>query len=108
MHTRIKMIRKKLGLNQTDFANQIGLTQTSLTMIESEKRVLTDKNIKIICSVFNANERWIRTGNGEMFNSSPYEKEFCDVINNLTPELQQYLLIMAKELLNTQEKLLKL
>ena len=41
-----------------------------------------------------------------MFFSSPYEKEFTDIFGHLTPETQQYLLLMAKELLNTQQKLL--
>lgn len=42
-----------------------------------------------------------------MFNSSPYEKEFTTIFGHLTPETQKYLLLMAKELLNTQQKLLK-
>lgn len=106
MNTRIKILRKSLGLNQTDFAKQIGLTQTSLTMIESGKRTLTDKNIKIICSIFNVNESWIRNGEGDKFSFSPYEKEFVEIFENLIPDTQQYLLLMAKELLKTQEKLL--
>ncbi len=106
MNNQIKTLRKSLGLNQTDFAKQIGLTQTSLTMIESGKRTLTERNIKIICSTFNVNESWIRDGEGDMFKSSPYEKEFVQIFGHLTPETQQYLLLMAKELLNTQQKLL--
>jgi len=106
-NTRIKTIRKTLGLNQTDFAKQIGLTQTSLTMIENGKRNLTDKNIKIISSTYNINEQWIRTGEGDIFNSSPYEKEFLEIFDNLNPITQQYLLKMAKELLVTQNKLLE-
>ena len=41
-----------------------------------------------------------------MFLSSPYEKEFTEIFSHLTPDTQQYLLLMAKELLNTQQKLL--
>jgi hypothetical protein len=33
-------------------------------------------------------------------------KEISGIMENLTPETQQYLLLMAKELLNVQEKLL--
>jgi hypothetical protein len=35
-----------------------------------------------------------------------YVKEISDIMENLTPETQQYLLLMAQELLNVQEKLL--
>lgn len=41
-----------------------------------------------------------------MFLSSPYQKEFMVIFSSLTPVTQQYLLLMAKELLKTQQKLL--
>jgi hypothetical protein len=41
-----------------------------------------------------------------MFNASPYTKEITDIMENLTPETQQYLLLMARELVNIQGKLL--
>jgi hypothetical protein len=41
-----------------------------------------------------------------MFKDSPYLKELGDILTNLTPETQKYLLIMARELLDVQEKLL--
>lgn len=108
MIQRLKEIRKTLGFNQTDFAKHLGITQTAYSMIENGNRPLADKYIKVICSTFNISEHWIITGQGEMFTSSPYEKEFTEIFNNLTPETQEYLLTMARELLNTQKKLLKL
>ena len=103
---RLKEVRKALGFNQTNFAKQLGITQTAYSMIENGNRPLADKYIKVICSVFNVSENWLRNGKGVMFLSSPYEKDFYEIFTNLTPETQQYLLVMAKELLNTQEKLL--
>ncbi|MDP1394429.1 helix-turn-helix transcriptional regulator [Lysinibacillus capsici] len=106
MYTRIKEIRNALSMNQTEFAQHLGLSQSTLAMIEVGKRTFNDKHIKIICSTFNINEDWLRTGKGEMFNSSLYEKELIDIFDNLAPETQEYLLVIAKELLNTQKKLL--
>lgn len=106
MRQRLKEIRKVLGYNQTDFAKHLGITQTAYSMIENGNRPLADKYIKVICSTFNVNETWFCTGQGEMFLSSPYEKEFIQIFGHLAPETQQYLLLMAKELLHTQEKLL--
>jgi transcriptional regulator with XRE-family HTH domain len=106
MVQRLKEVRKALGLNQTEFAKHLGITQTAYSMIESGNRPLADKYIKVICSAFNVSETWFLTGDGEMFVSSPYEKEFTDIFGHLAPETQQYLLLMAKELLNTQQKLL--
>lgn len=103
---RLKEIRTTLGFNQTDFAGYLGITQTAYSMIENGRRPLADKYVKIICSSFQIREEWFRTGEGEMFLVSPYEKEFTRIFSHLVPETQQYLLLMAKELLRTQNKLL--
>jgi transcriptional regulator with XRE-family HTH domain len=102
---RIRLLRKTLGLNQGEFARRIGLTQTSLSMIELEKSVLTEKNIKLICATFAVNEDWLRTGNGEMFGAaSPHEKELLEVFGKLTEDTQEFILDMARNLLKRQEK----
>jgi len=75
-------------------------------MIENGYRPLAEKYIKVICSTFNVNQHWLTTGQGDMFLSSPYEKEFVEIFSHLKPITQQYLLLMAKELLITQNKLL--
>ena len=61
---RLKEIRKGLGFNQTDFAKHLGITQTAYSMIENGNRPLADKYVKIICSVFNVNEKWFLNGSG--------------------------------------------
>ncbi|MEC1178627.1 helix-turn-helix transcriptional regulator [Metasolibacillus meyeri] len=107
MYSRIKEIRNALKMNQAEFARHLGLGQSTLAMIEVGKRTFSDKHIKVICATFNINEEWLRTGEGEMFNSSLYENELISIFDNLQPETQQYLLVMAKELLNMQQKLLE-
>jgi transcriptional regulator with XRE-family HTH domain len=104
MRERLKLIRKKLGLNQTEFARLIGLRQTALSMIEVGTTALTNKNIKLICATFNVNEQWLRTGEGEMFESSPYVKELLAIFERLSPDTQDFLMEMARNLLKKQEK----
>ena len=102
---RIRLVRKTLGLNQSGFAQRIGLTQTSLSMIEQGKAALTDKNIKLICATFAVDEEWLRNGTGEMFGSvSPYEKDLMAVFGKLTADTQEFILEMAQSLLKRQEK----
>jgi transcriptional regulator with XRE-family HTH domain len=101
---RIRLIRKELGLNQHDFARKIGLTQTSMSMIEAGKAALTQKNIKLICATFGVSEGWLQTGQGEMFGSvSPYEKELLEIFDKLTADTQEFILEMAQNLLKRQE-----
>ncbi len=104
---RLKELRKTLKMTQKDFANVLGIAQTSYCMIETGKNPLSDRYIKVICSLYSVNESWLRTGEGEMFSSTPYTKEFSEIFSRLLPETQSYLLHMAKELLRTQEKLLE-
>jgi transcriptional regulator with XRE-family HTH domain len=101
---RIRLVRKTLRLNQVEFARRMGLTQTHLSMIELEKSTLTEKNIKLICATFAVDEKWLRTGKGEMFGAaSPYENELLEVFGKLTEDTQEFILDMARNLLKRQE-----
>jgi transcriptional regulator with XRE-family HTH domain len=106
---RLKYIRKTLNLTQTKFAKEIGLSQTSLGMIEVGDRKVQDRHIKTICSLFNVNENWFRTGNGEMFikvedsifkqlsekyNLNEKDLSFIKHYLNMNPQNRQYLLNM--------------
>ena len=100
---RIRVIRKSLGIKQGEFAQRIGLTQTSMSMIELGKTTLTDKNIKLICATFGVDENWLRTGKGGMFiTASPYEKELLTIFSKLSPDTQEFILDMARKLLEKQ------
>ena len=105
MKERIKAVRKALKLNQKEFAERLGMQSTALSMIEVGDNTLTEKNIRLICMTFNVDENWLRSGKGEMFTASPYEKEFFEIYGNLLPEIQESLLRLAKDLLVTQKKL---
>lgn len=101
LNEQLKKVRKALNLTQTKFAKEIGLSQTSLGMIEVGDRKVQDRHIKTICSLFNVNEDWFRTGKGEMFNKkdddflaqmtkkynlSPVEAKIADYCLNLSSE----------------------
>ena len=64
---RIIELRKHLGLNQKEFADAIGIGQSTLAMIETGKRNINQRHIKLILSAFNVNERWLLKGERSMF-----------------------------------------
>ncbi|MCA6363594.1 MAG: helix-turn-helix domain-containing protein [Bacteroidetes bacterium] len=64
---RIKLIRKTLDLSQTIFAAEIGITQTSLSQIESGKNGISYDVYKAIITRFKVDPFWLMEGNGEMF-----------------------------------------
>ena len=64
MNERIKLIRKNLKMNQTEFGAEIGATQKMVTTYETGA-VIPDKSIRLlICQKFNVNEAWLETGEG--------------------------------------------
>lgn len=106
MNSRIKELRNLLGLTQTEFGNKIGIKTSSLSDMERSQARVTQRTIISICSVFNVNENWLKTGEGEIFNrmDKNYE-EFFSIFKNLTPVLQDFLIKVANDLLDTQTKL---
>lgn len=60
-------LRQATGLTQQEFAEKIGLTRNFVWMLEKGERDPSDRTIADICRVFNVNETWLRTGEGEMF-----------------------------------------
>lgn len=60
-------LRQATGLTQQEFAEKIGLTRNFVWMLEKGERIPSDRTIADICRVFNVNETWLRTGEGEMF-----------------------------------------
>lgn len=106
MNSRIRELRKTLGLSQKDFAQKIGLKQNSVSYMEKDGATVTEQNIKTICSQFSVNEGWLRTGSGKMFlDNEKKQKEFFDIFDDLSPALQDYLIKTAKDLLDTQTKM---
>ena len=64
MNDRIKLIRKNKGLSQKEFGKRLSVTKASISRIESGINNPSDQTIKLICSEFNVNEDWLRTGAG--------------------------------------------
>ncbi|EHE95178.1 Predicted transcriptional regulator [uncultured Clostridium sp.] len=104
---RLKNIRKYFGFNQAEFAEYLGITQAAYSMIENGYRPLSDKYIRVICIIFSVSEQYLLSGEGEMFVTSPHEKELLLFYGKLVPENQKYLLMIARELFKTQKKLLQ-
>lgn len=101
MNQRIKKIRKYLKLNQTDFGKLCGKTQAAITKYETGRVMPDDAFIKLICMKFNVNEKWLRTGEGEMFsnNEDTIFKAFAEKyhLSEAEQELAKYCLSLTSE-----------
>lgn len=67
MKSRIHAVRAQADLTMAEFAKRIGMTTSSISLFESGKATPSDRTVLSICREFGVNERWLRTGEGEMF-----------------------------------------
>ncbi len=68
---RVKLLRKELGLSQSEFGEKIGKGKVAISHIESGNVGLTETNAKLICREFNVDYFWLTEGTGEMFRETP-------------------------------------
>lgn len=68
--SRIKKIRVEAELNQTEFAEKLNLSKSSISLAESDKTVLSKRVLIDICEKFNVNRTWLETGSGDPYNDA--------------------------------------
>ena len=77
---RVLMIREQLELSQEEFGERIGVTKSTISLLERKLRNPSERVIRDICREFNVNEDWLRNGTGgieNMFiNVTPLERAY--------------------------------
>lgn len=65
---RIKNLRKEvLQKTQEEFSSVIKISRSNLGSIEIGRINVTSRVISVICTEYDVNEEWVRTGDGKMF-----------------------------------------
>lgn len=67
MKNRIRELRKALDLTQKAFAERIGMKSNTIATYEMGRATPSDPTVNNICKEFGVNERWLKSGVGEMF-----------------------------------------
>lgn len=80
---RVHEIRKHFGLTMEKFGEKLGVKKTSISNIENGIRGLTEQMTLSICRVFGVNEKWLRDGEGEMFEQLLAEDEVAAYVAEL-------------------------
>lgn len=103
LYERIKLLRKsKLNMTQQDFADAINISRPNIGNIEIGRVAITDRVINDICRVFDVNESWLRTGEGEIFQELSPDEElaafFGDVMHDETDTFKKRFFTMLSKL----------
>jgi len=105
VNQRVKQVRESLGLSQLNFARKISISSGFLANIETERREVNNRIVKLICVTFGVSEKWIETGEGSMFpneTESPLTERFISIYKELNPEFQDYVRKQLDNLLKLQ------
>lgn len=103
---RVRELRKELGLTLEKFGKPLGVGKTAISKIENGENNLTDQMILAICREYNVDEKWLRTGEGEMFKKLNRQQELAQLTVTLFKEEEDSFksrLIMALAQLNEEE-----
>lgn len=94
---RIKLVRTSLPgkVSQSAFAEALGTTRPVIANAELDRVDPSGSLIKLICTTFNVNEAWLRTGEGEMFLKLSRNDEIAayvaGIMKNEDAELQRFI-----------------
>ena len=67
INNRLRDIRKELSLTQENLARVLGIGKSALSMIETGKAALSERNKNILVQELNVNPDFLETGRGNMF-----------------------------------------
>ena len=69
INERFKVLRKECNKTQTEWGKILGIQTSGISDIEKGRRRVTEQHIIMLrnWNEFKINEKWLRTGEGEMF-----------------------------------------
>lgn len=67
VNERIKLLRKTLNMTQQEFADKLNIKRGTIANYEVGRNQPIDAVTSLICRTYNVDEKWLRTGEGNMF-----------------------------------------
>lgn len=82
-NSRIKEVRKAVGLTLGKFGERIGMKSNSLSQVENGINAVSSQLRTAVCREFHVREEWLRTGEGEMFEERTPDQAIIDFAADL-------------------------
>jgi len=86
---RLKLLRKSLGLSQSEMAKKLGVARSRISEFESGKTKPRDSFLRLIAHTFGVNYEWLKYGKGEMFTSTPSSEIQMEIIKEIVKGLKK-------------------
>ena len=85
IHERIRFLRNAMGMTQDQLGEILGVKKSTLSMIETGKAALSNRNKQILIQKLNINPEWLESGQGEMMaDAPPAQSDYTTWGNNRT------------------------
>lgn len=68
LNDKIRELRESLGLSQTAFGSRLGVSRDVVNNLERGRVEAKEHIVKLICSEYHVSEKWLRTGEGPIYN----------------------------------------
>lgn len=81
---RILLLREEHELSQEEFGEKIGVTKSTISLIERKLRNPSERVIRDICREFNVNEPWLRDGAEPKDVAVPAEYEYFKAVTQIS------------------------
>lgn len=92
INSRIKSIRKDLGLTQSDFAERLRISRTHYSNIENGNVEITEKLINLISAMFSVNLEWLYSGIGDKYSLTlPERQDYIQKFDMMSEVFSGYL-----------------
>lgn len=99
LNERINQVFAETGLKKTEIAAKLGVSQPFISQLCSGASLPSTRTLADICREFHINERWLRTGEGEMEKAGPEREKlsafFGDVITTAPDERSAFIAALA-------------
>lgn len=80
---RISELIKLLNLKNVQFAQALNIDPSFVSQLISGKRNASDRTILDICRIYDVNEQWLRSGEGDIFIEKTREEEIGAFIGDV-------------------------
>ena len=104
---RIKTIREILHLSQREFGEKLGVSRDVISNIENGRVQPKELLLNHMCQLYNVNEHWLCTGEGEIFNTKEEVNKtdkLLEKFNRLPSDVQDSFLELMEKTLELHNK----
>ena len=98
-------LREKRLINQDEMGRLLGVSNVTISRMESGKTPISEKHIKLICGTLGVYEKWFRTGEGPVFTEEiPGQKQLLDAFRELSPEGRKMTIKLVEAMLEYEHE----